>query len=153
SFTIESPTLPGKPRTFARFSDFVVESANARVWAGFHWRNSTVVGAQLGSAVAQQVVTKYLLDIQPPPIVGVVPSVDLLWPPSGQLVPVSVQVVATDNCEPAPVCEIVDIASSEPVTSPGDSTSPDWEITGPLSVSLRAERLDTGPGRNYTITV
>ncbi len=34
-----------------------------------------------------------------------------------------------------------------------DNGSPDWVITGPLSVSLRAERLGSGNGRFYTITV
>ena len=53
-FIIESPTLPGKPRTFARFSDFPIESSNARVWAGFHWRNSTVVAGQMGQQIGQQ---------------------------------------------------------------------------------------------------
>jgi hypothetical protein len=45
------------------------------------------------------------------------------------------------------------VTSSEPVTGVTDKTSPDWEITGPLSLNLRAERLETGPGRIYTITV
>jgi hypothetical protein len=45
------------------------------------------------------------------------------------------------------------VTSSEPVTGPGDSTSPDWVITGPLSLDLRAERLSTGPGRIYTIAI
>ena len=31
--------------------------------------------------------------------------------------------------------------------------SPDWEITGDLTVNLRAEREKKGPGRTYTITV
>ena len=66
TFTIESPTLPGQPRTFARFSDFPVESSNARVWAGFHWRNSTVVAAQIGAAIGQQAVAKHLRNTQPP---------------------------------------------------------------------------------------
>jgi hypothetical protein len=65
-FTIESPTLPGQPRTFARFSDFPVESGNARVWAGFHWRNSCEVGAQMGADIGRQAVAKYLRSTKPP---------------------------------------------------------------------------------------
>jgi hypothetical protein len=69
SFTIESPTLPGQPRTFARFSDFPMESGNARVWAGFHWRNSTAVGEQMGRRIAQQALGNFLQKIEPPVIV------------------------------------------------------------------------------------
>ena len=47
----------------------------------------------------------------------------------------------------------MDVASSEPVTGAGDTTSPDWVVTGPVSLTLRAERSAIGPGRVYTITV
>jgi hypothetical protein len=65
-FAIESPTLPGQPRTFARFSDFPIESGNARVWAGFHWRHSCQVGAQLGADIGRQAVANYLRSTKPP---------------------------------------------------------------------------------------
>jgi hypothetical protein len=65
SFTIESPTLPGQPRTFARFSDFPTESSNARVWAGFHYRNSTAVAAQMGMQIGRQALTNYLRSTAP----------------------------------------------------------------------------------------
>jgi hypothetical protein len=68
------------------------------------------------------------------------------------MVPVTVKVDATDNCTIVST-EIISVTSSEPVTGGSDVTSPDWEITGPLSVNLRAERLQTGPGRIYTVTV
>jgi hypothetical protein len=32
-------------------------------------------------------------------------------------------------------------------------TTPDWTITGDLTLNLRAERSDKGIGRTYTITV
>ena len=37
-------------------------------------------------------------------------------------------------------------------TGDGD-TAPDWEVTGDLTLNLRAERAATGTGRIYTITV
>jgi hypothetical protein len=37
--------------------------------------------------------------------------------------------------------------------SSGDTTSPDWQITGPLSVTLRAERSGPSVDRVYTIQV
>ena len=33
------------------------------------------------------------------------------------------------------------------------NTSPDWEITGDLTLDLRAERSGQGDGRVYTITI
>lgn len=66
SFTIESPTLPGQPRGFARFSDFPIESGNARVWAGFHWRNSCDVGAEMGRRIARQTFASTLRSTKPP---------------------------------------------------------------------------------------
>jgi hypothetical protein len=84
-----------------------------------------------------------------PPVIQITPSLDTLWPPNGRLVPIILDVAAFDNCDSAPHCEIVGVTSNEPE----GSTSPDWEITGPLSVNLRAERDDEGLGRVYTVTV
>jgi hypothetical protein len=68
------------------------------------------------------------------------------------MVAVNVAVDATDNCGIRST-EIIAVSSNEPVTGGADSTFPDSEITGPLSLNLRAERLENGPGRIYTITV
>ena len=102
--------------------------------------------------VAMKSFTITVNDTEAPVIVGVVPSRDELWPPNARLVPVTLAVDASDNCASVS-CEITGVTSSEPVTGPGDLTSPDWVITGPLSLDLRAERLSGGPGRIYTITV
>ena len=60
----------------------------------------------------------------------------------------------TTSCDPTPICRIVSVASNEPVNGAGDgNTAPDWEITGALTVNLRAERSGQGVGRLYTITV
>jgi hypothetical protein len=49
---------------------------------------------------------------------------------------------------------IVSVASSEPINGPGDgSTEPDYEITGNLTLNLRAERSGTANGRIYTVGV
>jgi hypothetical protein len=98
------------------------------------------------------------------------------------MVPITISVTGTDNCSSALTCEIISIASSEPVSRWGrkptlttkdgsrvlkddddrddddddrieDKDRVDWQITGPLSASLRAERDLFGVGRYYTITV
>ena len=46
------------------------------------------------------------------------------------------------------------MSSNEPIDGVDDgNTFPDWKITGPLSVNLRAERSGAGTGRIYTIQV
>jgi hypothetical protein len=70
------------------------------------------------------------------------------------MVPVSVTAETSDICDAEPICRIISIVSNEPVDGLGDGdTAPDWEITGVLSVNLRAERSGTGKGRIYTLTV
>jgi hypothetical protein len=44
------------PRSFATAGDVMTEVANARVWGGIHYRNSTDAGLALGRAVGKQVV-------------------------------------------------------------------------------------------------
>jgi microsomal dipeptidase-like Zn-dependent dipeptidase len=56
---------------------------------------------------------------------------------SHALRPVTVTVAASDGCDPAPpACRIVGVTSSQP---PRRAGRPDWIITGPLTVALRAE--------------
>jgi hypothetical protein len=90
----------------------------------------------------------------PPVIQSVTASPYLLAPANHQMVPVTINVAATDNVDPQPKCRIVSVTSNEPIsgTGPGD-LSPDWVITGDLTLNLRAERAAKSDGRVYTITV
>lgn len=54
--TLTSSTAPGVTHRWSNLDDFVQEVANARVWAGFHYRFSTRVGTALGGQVSQYVV-------------------------------------------------------------------------------------------------
>jgi len=72
---------------------------------------------------------------------------NVLWPANNNMVPVSLTVDVTDNSDPAPVCQITDVTSNEAAADTA------WQITGPLTLDLRAQRLGMGTGRVYTITV
>jgi hypothetical protein len=83
-----------------------------------------------------------------PTISALAPSATSIWPPNGRMVPVTVQATATGT--PVPVCSISSVTSNEGSARPG---GPQTVIMGPLSVSLRAERLGAGSGRIYSIAV
>jgi hypothetical protein len=57
-FSLTSPTAPGVTHRWSNLDDFTTEVANARIWAGFHYRFSTRVGTALGRQVARYVVDK-----------------------------------------------------------------------------------------------
>jgi hypothetical protein len=54
-----TPSSPS--RTFATVQDIKDQLVNARVWGGFHYRNSVVVGENLGTAVADWELQRYFL--------------------------------------------------------------------------------------------
>jgi hypothetical protein len=101
---------------------------------------------------ATQIVT--IQDTTPPVISGLTASPNSLWPPNHKMVPIAVAVSVADVCDSSASCHIKTITSNEPVNGTGDgNTSPDWIVTGPLTLELRAERAGNGHGRTYTITV
>jgi hypothetical protein len=51
-----SPTAPGVTRRWTNMTAFIEEIANARVWAGFHYRFSTRVGTGMGLEIGDYVV-------------------------------------------------------------------------------------------------
>jgi hypothetical protein len=46
-------------RTYATVSDLTSEIVNARVWIGFHYRNSVIAGESLGRAAANWALARY----------------------------------------------------------------------------------------------
>ena len=92
-------------------------------------------------------------DRTPPVVTSIVASPSNLWPPNHKMVAVRVTVTAQDAVDAAPVSRIVTVTSNQPINGPGDgNTAPDWEITGPLTLNLRAERAG-GADRLYRIEV
>jgi PAP2 superfamily len=53
---ITSPTAPGVTHRFTNLTAFTDEVANARIWAGFHYRFSTRVGTDMGLQIGEYVV-------------------------------------------------------------------------------------------------
>ena len=71
------------------------------------------------------------------------PSV--LWPPNHKMVAVTITSTVSGNCG-AVTCKITSVTSNEPIDG-------DVDITGDLTVNLRAQRAGNGDGRVYQITV
>lgn len=55
AFTLESPTLPGKPRSYRSVDQAVRESADARIYGGSFFRQATVAGIEQGRKVGRYV--------------------------------------------------------------------------------------------------
>jgi hypothetical protein len=118
---------------------------------GIHDITLTITDKHGASDTCQATVTV----VDPPPTIDhLSASPDVLWPPNHKMVEITLTATISDNCNNITSCKITSVSSNEPVNGPGDgNTAPDWEITGDLTVKLRAERSGKGDGRIYTITV
>jgi hypothetical protein len=56
-----SPAAPGAVRSWSQVDDLVREVANARIYEGVHYRNSTEVGMAMGKKIGELAAAKYLL--------------------------------------------------------------------------------------------
>jgi len=57
--SLTSPTAPGVTHRWSTLEGFTTEVANARVWAGFHYRSSTRVGSAMGREVGRFVAAHF----------------------------------------------------------------------------------------------
>jgi hypothetical protein len=78
---------------------------------------------------------------------------NLLWPPNNKMVDISLSIVASDLCDPAPVISLEDISildagRFDPAT---DIAGAEWGTDDRL-VSVRAQRAGNGDGRTYVMT-
>ena len=107
---------------------------------------ATVSIADAAGNVTEQPIVVHVVDRVAPVIRSVTTSTNIIAPPNHAMVPISVTVNATDNCE-VTQSKILCVKCNE-TTLPGDI-----QITGDLTVSLAATRNGAGRGRIYTITV
>ena len=118
---------------------------------GAHEITLTVDDGKGGSSSDSVTIT--IQDATPPDIVSITTDPNSLWPVNHKMIPVNVLVTAYDACGET-LCFISEVTSNEASDGNGDGkTETDWEITGELTVNVRAERSGKGAGRIYTITV
>jgi N-acetylneuraminic acid mutarotase len=97
------------------------------------------------------------------PTLTVVADPQFLWPPNHDMVPVHIDALVQDTCDPNPMLTLVSVTSSEADDASGkengkggghttgDNAGADLG-TADFDLYLRAERDGNGPGRIYTLT-
>lgn len=149
--TLSIPSQTGSSRTFSLStltSVSVPPLTNSNTFLFFG--NSTAVGTTFSNFRVNSTTAR---DTTPPVISSLTASPTTLWPPNHQMVAVTLTPVATDNVGVTSL-KIVSVTSNEPDNGLGDGDTPnDIQVTGNLTLNLRAERSGTGNGRIYTITV
>ncbi len=106
----------------------------------------TVVAKDAAGNTSSGSFTVTVRDTTAPVIASVTPSIRAIWPPNKKMVPITVSVSATDAVGIAST-KIVSVATNQP------DRRTQWQITGPLSVNLLADREGDKKDRIYTITI
>ncbi len=106
----------------------------------------TVTATDAAGNVSTGSFTVTVRDTTAPTISSLTASPNSIWPPNKKMVAVTITAGTTDLVGVASV-KIISVATNEP------DGNTQWQITGPLTLNLRADRLGTGTGRIYTITV
>ncbi|HEV8435661.1 MAG TPA: HYR domain-containing protein [Thermoanaerobaculia bacterium] len=92
-------------------------------------------------------------DTTPPTITSLTANPATLWPDDHKMINVTITGTATDLVDTNPTLQIISVTSDQPVvTNSNGDQSPDWVITGAMTLQLREERVN-GVDRTYTITV
>jgi len=143
--TLSVPSQPGASVTVPLSLVPSLNSTNAYLFFG-----NTAIGTTFSNF---RVFPTGAADTTPPVISKLSATPALIWPPNHKMVPVTLDAVATDNVGVTSL-KIVSATSNEPDNGLGDGDTPnDVQITGDLTLNLRAERSGTGNGRIYTVTV
>jgi len=113
-----------------------------------------VTTTSFDSDLSNNETTAVTTAVNPPPtITGEAVAPLTLWPVNHKMIPVTVDYLVTDNCDPNPTCGLT-VGSSEPTDGRGDGhTATDWLVVDAHTLFLRAERSGTATGRTYTVTI
>lgn len=158
NLTLEATSAAGAVATFAATAtDAVGASVSYSHAPGsmFAFGTTTVVVTAKDAAnnTTSGTFTVTVKDTTAPTITSLAVSSATLSPANHKMIAITVTAAATDKAS-AVTTKIVSVTSNEPDNGLGDGDTPgDIEITGPLTVNLRAERSGTGNGRIYTIVV
>ncbi len=143
--TLSVPSQPGASVTVPLTLVPSLNSTNAYLFFG-----NTAIGTTFSNL---RVFPPGAADTTPPVISKLTASQELIWPPNHKMVSVTLNAVATDNVGVTSL-KIVSATSNEPDNGLGDGdTANDIQVTGDLTLNLRAERSGKGNGRIYTVTV
>jgi rhamnogalacturonan endolyase len=161
SFTLEAIGPGGSPAIYTASASDIVSGdvpVHFSIAPGstFALGTTTVVVTATDAAgnTATGSFTVTVVDTTGPVFQSLTASPNTLLVPNHKMVPVTLTAQVADAVDAALDTHIIGVTSNEPVEGSGDgSTSPDWEVTGNLTLNLRAEREGDGQGRVYTITV
>ena len=106
----------------------------------------TLIVSDDKGASSQCTGTVSVVDKTPPTITSASVTPSTLWPPNHKMVDVTANYNATDNCGPR-TCQISSVTCNEPISSS------DYAIVDGHHLKLSADRLGSGNGRIYTITI
>jgi hypothetical protein len=159
SAPVEGSSTVGAVYVFALSGDQFAQTEritadDPTAFSGFGWSLSSDEGNVAVGAVFQEssgvtyVFEEAVADTEPPVISSAVASPAILSPPNGKLEPVSIAVEAQDNSGETH-CEIVSVQ----VDDADPRKEPVYEITGDLTLRLRAERNARGQTRTYSVVV
>ena len=94
-----------------------------------------------------------VVDSTAPSITALTASPNQIWPPNHKMVNVTLTASVSDSVDPSPFTHIISVSSNQSTNGNGDgNTDVDWEITGNMTLKVRAERAGSSD-RIYTITV
>lgn len=161
SQTLEATGPGGAPATFTASAldnvDGVVPVSFSQAPGSIFALGTTTVTVTATDAAGNVTTGSFTItvaDTTAPVIANLTASPNSLWPANHKLVTVTLTAAATDAASAPVTFHIVSAVSNEPDNGLGDGdTSGDIIITGPMTLSLRAERAGNGPGRIYTITI
>jgi uncharacterized delta-60 repeat protein len=113
---------------------------------------TTVTYSLVADSTVNCTFTVNVQDKQLPKIENLATNITTLWPPDHKMVDIVLNYNAADNCGIKGTQ--ISVTSNEPVqTNESGDKSPDWQIIDNNHIKLRAERLENGNGRVYTIKV